>query len=97
MVDSDKILLPPLQSKVGLIKQFTKALDKHGKCFEYMCVVFPSLTEEKLKAGIFDVPQIRQLINNKGFENSKTDVKRTAWNAFVDVVRNFFGNTKTQI
>ncbi|XP_077778040.1 uncharacterized protein LOC144326075 [Podarcis muralis] len=30
LVDRDRILFPPLQIKLGLIKQFTKALDKDG-------------------------------------------------------------------
>ena len=33
LVDRDRILFPPLNIKLGLIKQFTKALDKGGDCF----------------------------------------------------------------
>ena len=33
LVDRDKILFPPLYIKLGLIKQFTIALDKDGACF----------------------------------------------------------------
>ena len=51
-----------------LIKQFTEALDKDSDCFTYLCQVFPGLTMEKLKAGIFDGPQIRQLIRDPEFE-----------------------------
>ena len=32
LVDRDSILFPPLHIKLGLIKQFTKALDKDGDC-----------------------------------------------------------------
>uniref|UniRef100_A0AAV2M7A1 Uncharacterized protein n=1 Tax=Knipowitschia caucasica TaxID=637954 RepID=A0AAV2M7A1_KNICA len=62
LVDREKILIPPLQMKLGLMKQFTRALDKDGRCFNYLCRAFPRLTIEKLKAGIFDGPQIWQLI-----------------------------------
>ncbi len=96
LVDRDKILFPPLHIKLGLIKQFAKALDKQGKCFEYLCLAFPSVTEEKLKAGIFDGPQIRQLMRDANFENSMTDVERTAWRAFAEVVSNFLGNRKAE-
>ena len=32
LVDSQKILIPPLHIKLGLMKQFVKALDKGGRC-----------------------------------------------------------------
>ena len=68
LVPRDKILFSPLHIKLGLIKQFTKAHDKDGHCFAYMCHAFSGLTIEKLKAGIFDGPQIRQLIRYSDFE-----------------------------
>ena len=40
------------------MKQIVKALDKDGDCFQYICQSFPSLSNEKLKAGIFDGRQI---------------------------------------
>lgn len=94
LVDRDRILLPPLHIKLGLIKQFTTALDKDGGCFTHMCHAFPGLTIEKLKAGIFDGPQIRQLIRDPEFENSMKEVELEAWKAFVLVVKNFLGNKK---
>jgi hypothetical protein len=39
LVDPQKILLPPLHIKLGLMKQFVKALDKDGRCFRYLCSV----------------------------------------------------------
>ncbi len=86
----------PLHIKLGLIKQFTKALDKDGDCFTYLCQAFPGLTIEKLKAGIFDSPQIRQLIRDPEFENSMNEVELEAWKAFVLVVKNFLGNNKAR-
>ena len=47
---------------------------------------------EKLKAGIFDGPQIRQLIRDPEFENSMNEVELEAWQAFVQVVKNFLSN-----
>ena len=93
-VDRDKTLFPPLHIKLGLIKQFTKALDKDGSCFTYLCRAFPGLTIEKLKGGIFDGPQVRQLIRDPEFENSMNEVELEAWKAFVLVVKNFLGNNK---
>ena len=51
---------------------------------------------EKLKAGIFDGPQIRQLIRDPEFENSINEGELEAWKAFVMVVKNFLGNNKAR-
>ena len=53
-----------------------------------------SLTIEKLKAGIFNGPQIRKLMNNHEFPSSMSKGEFYAWDAFVKVVKNFFGNKK---
>ena len=90
LVDRDRILFPPLHIKLSLIKQFTKALDT------YWCQAFPGLTMKKLKAGIFDGPQIWQLIRDPEFENSINKVELEAWKAFVLVVKNFLGNNKAR-
>ena len=96
LVDRHKILLPPLHIKLGLIKQFTKALDKDGSCFSCLCHVFPGLSIEKLKAGIFDGPQVRQLIRDPEFEKSMTTLELKASKAFVLVVKNFlYGVSKS--
>ena len=49
---------------------------------------------EKLKAGIFDGPQIRELIKDDGFLNAMKDAEVQAWSAFTLVVKNFLGNHK---
>lgn len=94
LVDREKILFPPLHIKLGLMKQFTRALDKDGRCFNYLCRAFPGVTMEKLKAGIFDGPQIRQLIKDTEFENTMNTLESAAWRSFVQVVTNFLGNKK---
>ena len=95
LVDRDRTLFPPLHIKIGLIKLFTKALDKDGDCFTYLCQAFPRLTMEKLKAGIFVGPHIRQL-RDPEFENSMNEMELEAWKAFVLVVKNFLDNNKAR-
>ncbi|KAI6649576.1 hypothetical protein LOD99_6742 [Oopsacas minuta] len=68
LVDPLKILLPPLHIKLGLMKQFVRALDKEGNCFKYITENFYYLSDEKRKAGIFDGPQIRQLVRDDNFQ-----------------------------
>lgn len=94
LVDRNKIIFPPLHIKLGLMKQFIKALPRGGPCFEYLKQKFPRLSTEKLKAGIFDGPQIRQLINDPQFMKSMNELESNAWCSFVEVVKNFLGNHK---
>ena len=56
LVECSKIVFPPLHIKLGIMKQFVKALEKDGDCFRYICIKFPGLSIEKLKAGVFDGP-----------------------------------------
>ena len=51
LVDQGKILIPPKNTKLGLMKQFTKALDRDGRCFNYLCRAFPRLTIGKHQVG----------------------------------------------
>ena len=41
-----------------------KALHKDSPCFRYIEQKMPGISTEKLKAGIFDGPKIRQLIGD---------------------------------
>ena len=96
LVDREKIIFPPLHIKLGLMKQFVKALDKNGSCFLYLVENMPQLSIEKIKAGIFDGPQIRQLINDTAFLQSMNEVELKAWTLFVAVIEKFLGNHKSE-
>ena len=67
LVEQSKVPLSPLHIKLGLMKQFVKALNKEGQCFQYIMSHFPQLSEAKLKEGIFDGPQIRKLLKGDVF------------------------------
>ena len=89
LVDSRKIIFPPLHIKLGLMKHFVKALDTDGYCFKYLYESFPALSYEKIKAGVFEYPQIRQLMKDNAFLNSMNKTERQAWLSSVSVVENF--------
>ena len=93
LVPRDKIVLPLLHIK-RLMKQFVKTLDKYGDCFQYIFKRFASLSNEKLKAGIFDGPQIRELMGDPKFCDSMNEVELAAWLSFVEVVKNVLGNCR---
>ena len=76
------------------MKQFVKALEKDGDCFKYICIKFPGLSTKKLRAGVFDVPQVRKLMNDADFCNYLNTAELFAWTAFTNVIKFFLGKTK---
>ena len=93
LVDPDKIFLPPLHIKLGLMKNFVKALGKTELAgFQYLVEKFSKISEAKLKEGVFVGPQSREVLKDHGFEESLTSDKKEVWKAFVWVCKNFLGN-----
>jgi hypothetical protein len=64
-----KVLLPPLYIKLGLMKNFVKAMDRTGSGFKYLAEKFPRLSEGKIKEGVFEGPQIHKLFIDNMFNS----------------------------
>lgn len=94
IVSREKIVFPPLHIKLGLMKQFVTKLNREGECFQYLITSFPSLSFEKINAGIFDGPQIRTLLRDGNFVRKMNALEKEAWISFSDVVHNFLGNKR---
>ena len=89
-----KLLHPSLHNKLGLLKNFVKALDVKGPALTYLCGKFPSLIFEKVKAGGFIGPQIRRLFKDQQLEAVLSDNEKAAWESFENVSNGFLGNFK---
>ena len=76
------------------MKQFVKALNKEGACFEYIQDKFPNLSAEKGKQGVFVGSQIRKFTKDPQFLSNMIDAQKKAWLSFIEVVSKFLGNTK---
>jgi len=59
LFEPSKIFLPPLHIKLGLMKNFVKAMNKEGAGFRYLRQMFPRISDANIKEGIFVGPQIR--------------------------------------
>ena len=94
LVDMNKVLLPPLHIKLGLMKNFVKALHKNGAAFQHLSAVFPGLSAAKLKEGIFVGPQIREVLKDTDFDELLNLKELRAWEAFKSVCSGFLGNTR---
>lgn len=95
LVPKENIYLPPLHIKLGLIKQFVKAMDKTSNAFKFLKTKFPRLSEGKIKEGVFVGPQIRQLFQDSTFFEYLNSKEKRAWQAFQNVCENFLGNKKS--
>ena len=62
----------------GPLVHFVKALDKERRTIVFLKQKFPRISEVKLTAGIFDGPQIRELLKDPNFDESMKDIERKA-------------------
>lgn len=96
LVDPLLILLPPLHIKLGLMKNFVKAMDQSGSGFEYIKLKFLAISEAKKKEGVFIGPQIAKLMKDDQFEGKLNKKELRAWRAFKEVCFGFLGNHKSE-
>lgn len=95
IVKKENIILPPLHIKLGLIKNFVKALSKEGQVFAYLKSIFVNLSFAKIKEGVFAGPEIKKLLKDQKFETFLSPDEAAAWNSFRLIVSNFLGNNKS--
>ena len=82
--------------KLGLMKNFVKAMNQKEAVFTYLREKFPRLSEAKVKEGIFVGPQIRYLIKDEYFDMLLQDDEKAAWDSFKFVVKGFLGIRRAQ-
>jgi hypothetical protein len=96
LVEPSKILLPSMHLKLGLMKNFVKAMNQGAAVFTYLREKFPRLSEAKLKEVIFIGLQIRDLIEDEYFDKLLQGNEKAAWNSLKSVVKGFLGNRRAQ-
>ena len=69
------------------MKNFVKAMDREGSGFAFL-QKFIWRNMEKLKAGVFDSPQITELIKNSIFDEALSKAELSAWQSLKSVVTN---------
>jgi len=91
-----KILLPPLHIKLGLMKNFVKAMDRTGSAFKHLAEKFPRLSEAKMNEWGFVGPHIRKLFRDDMFNHLLQGDEKKAWDAFHLVSADFLGNSRAE-
>ena len=71
------------------MKQFVMELYTESECFQHIITAVPGLSYEKIKAGVFDGPQIRTHIRDEKFAPKITALEKAAWLFFVAFFQNF--------
>ena len=95
-INPEKVYVPPLLIKLGLIKYFVKALDQYSTGFMHLKNNFPRTSDAKIEEGVFVGPRIRELTWDIRFEDQLNKVERTALKSFKNVTSNFLGNNKVE-
>ena len=96
LIPREKILLPPPHIKLGLIKQYVKAMELDSDAFHHMVSMFPKLSDAKLNAGTFVGPHIGRMPALSDLEEKMTYVEKKAWTLFCHTVHGFLGNQRSE-
>ena len=91
LVSREKFLLPPLHTKLDLVKQFAKALD-FEEVFQEIRSMFARLSHAKIKGGIFVGAQISIMLKPKSLEAKINETEKEVWQVFRGVVNGFLEN-----
>ena len=91
LVQSDKVIIPPLHIKLGLFKNFVKALHSDGEPMKIIKETFPKLSLAKVKEGLFVGPDTRKLFKTQQLTDYLSPIELRAWKALKDCVENFLG------
>ena len=91
LVPPGKVILPPLHIKLGIFKNFVKALDSEGEPMKTLKNIFSRLSAAKIKEGVFVGQDTRKLMKSQQFQDALSPVELRAWNAIKKCVENFLG------
>lgn len=98
LVPKEKILLPPLHVKLGIVKSFLKTIAKRDVVLTTLKGIFGGISPKKLKNGVVNGPDIRKLIQSSHadtFENVLIDNETTAWTAVKEIIAGLLGKHRS--
>jgi len=74
------------------MKNFVKYVDKTSRAFQYVRNKFPNVSDAKIMECIFIGPQIRELMQDKQFDEELNETERNVWLSFKRICKDFLGN-----
>ena len=85
----------PCAHKAGPHENFVKYMDKTNHGFEYVRNKFPNVSDAKIKESIFIGPQIRELMQDKQFNEDLNETERNVRLSFKMICKDFSRNHKS--
>ena len=85
----------PLLLKLGVFKNFVKALKNNAGEMKYLEKKFPKISNAQIKEDNFVGTQMRELLNDDKFSGTLNAKELEAWDNFKLLCENFFGNYKS--
>ena len=70
-------------------------MDREGSGFAFLQEKFPRISMKKLKVGIYDGPQIRELMKDPMFDEALSKVELSAWQSLKLIATNFRENRRS--
>ena len=77
------------------MKNFVKGTGKTGRGFQYLRNKFRNASDAKMKEGVFIGHQIRELMQDKQFDEDLNETERNAWLSFKRICKDFLGTHRT--
>jgi hypothetical protein len=74
--------------------QLMKQFNSNKKVSDYLRKKFPGLSQNKIEVAVYCGPDIRNLMKDEKFSSLLSRKEFKAWEAFRNVIDNFFGNFK---
>jgi len=80
--------------KAGPHEKLLEGMDKTFRGLECVRNKFPNVSDVKIKEGIFIGPRIRELLQDKQFDEYLNESERNAWLSFKRICKDLLGNHK---
>ena len=71
------------------------ALNKESNVFIHLKYIFTYISDAKLTAGIFNGPQIRELMKNNNFDRNMNTKELKSWVALKYIIKYSLGNQRS--
>ena len=78
------------------MKHLVKAINKNNPSFKFLQCEFPAVSDAELGSGIFNGPQIRELMISTTFE-VLSEAEKRAWISFENASEFFEENAKLKL
>ena len=76
------------------MKHFVEGMNKTGLGFQYVRNKFPNVSDVKIEEVMCIGPQIRELMQDKQFDEDMNETERNTWLSFKRFCKDFLGNHK---